>query len=134
MKGGVQHTNGVASTNLKGEGSSVNFVEAPDHVNTSTLNVDAIFYTCKSDERRHNNWVRLPLPNPQPFCERSLEFPQWKVAFETLMSQVDVNDTQRLYYLKDSLSGPALEYINDMFLLDPQHAYPHAMTRLEEML
>ena len=101
-------------------------------MNTSTLNVDAIPYTCKSDERRHNNWVRLPLPKPQPFAGRSLKFPQWQVAFETLMSQADVNDTQRFYYLKDSLSGPALECINDMFLLDPQHAYPLAMTRLKE--
>ena len=62
----------------------------------------------KSDERRHNNWVRLPLLKPQPVGGRLLEFPQWQVAFETLMSQADVNDTHRFYYLKDSLSGPAL--------------------------
>ena len=46
------------------------------YVNTSMLNVDAIPYTYKSDERCHNNWVRLPLPKPQPFGGRSLEFPQ----------------------------------------------------------
>ena len=117
LRGGVQHTNGVASTNLKGEDTNVKFVDSPVHANTSTLNVDAIPYTCKSDDRHHNNWVRLPLPKPQPFSGRSLEFPQWQVAFETLMSQADVNDTQRFYYLKDSLSGPALECINDMFYL-----------------
>ena len=31
------------------------------------------------------------------------------------MGQADVNDTQRFYYLKDSLSGPALECMNGMF-------------------
>ena len=132
LKGGVHHTNGVASTNLKGEDTNVKFVDSPVHVNTSTLKVDAIPYTCKSDEERHNNCVRLPLPKPQTFAGRSLEFPQWQVAFETLMSQADVNDTQRFYYLRDSLSSPALECINDMVLLDPQHAYPLAMTRLKE--
>ena len=72
LKGGVQHTNGVASTNLKGEDTNVKFVDSPVHVNTSTLNVDAIPYTCKSDDMCHNNWVRLPLPKPQPFAGRSL--------------------------------------------------------------
>ena len=48
------------------------------------------------------------------------------------MSQSDVNDTQRFYYLKNSLSCPALECINDICLLDPQHAYLIAMTRLTE--
>ena len=115
LKDGVQHTNGVASTNLKVEDTNVKFVDSPVPVNTSTLNADTIPYTCKSDDMCHNNWVRLPLPKPQPFAGRSLEFPQWQVAFETLMSQADVNDTQRFYYLKDSLSGPALECINDMF-------------------
>ena len=45
LKGGVQYTKGVASTNLKGEGTSLNFVDSPVHMNTSTLNVDAIPYT-----------------------------------------------------------------------------------------
>ena len=105
LKGGVQHTNGVASTDLKGEeGTSFNFVDSPVHVNTSTLNVDAVPYPCKSHEKRHNNWLRLPLPKQHPFGGRSLEFPQWQVTFDTLMSQADVNDTQRFYYLKDLLS------------------------------
>ena len=42
LKGGVQHTNGVTSTNLKGEDTNVKFVDSPVHVNTSMLNVDAI--------------------------------------------------------------------------------------------
>ena len=96
LKGGVQYINGVASINLKGEDTNVKFVDLFVHVNTSMLNVDAIPYTCKSDERRHNNWVRLPLPKPQPFAGHSLEFPQWQVAFETLMIQADVNDTQSI--------------------------------------
>ena len=33
------------------------------------------------------------------------------------MSHADVNDTHRFYYMKDSLSGPVLECINDMFYL-----------------
>ena len=73
--------------------------------------------------------MRLPLPKPQSFGGRSLEFPQWQVAYEPLFSQADVNDTQRSYYLKDSLSGPPLECINDMLLLDLQHDYSLAMTR-----
>ena len=47
----------------------------------------------------------LPLPKLQSFGGGSLVFPQWQVAFETPMSHADVNDTQRFYYLKDSLSG-----------------------------
>ena len=34
LKGGDQHTNGVASNNLKGEGTNVKFVDSPIHVNT----------------------------------------------------------------------------------------------------
>ena len=76
LKGGVQHTNGVTSTNLKGDGTSVNFNKSPVPANTSTLNVYATPYTCKSDERRHNNCARLPLLKPQSFGGRSLEFTQ----------------------------------------------------------
>ena len=68
LKGGVQHTNGVPNTNLKGEDTNIKFVDSPVHVNTSTLNADAIPNTCKSDERRHNNWVMFSLPKPQPFA------------------------------------------------------------------
>ena len=55
LKGGAQHNDGVASTNLKGEGTNVKFVDSPVNTNTSILNVDDIPYTCKSDERRHTN-------------------------------------------------------------------------------
>ena len=88
LKGGVQHANGVASTNLKGEGTSLDFFYSPVHVTTSTLNVEDITYTCKSDERCHNNWVRFPLPKPQPFCGHSLKFPHWPDAYLLAMTRL----------------------------------------------
>ena len=60
----------------------------------------------------------------------SLQFTQWRVSFETLMSQAGVSNDQKFYYLQQSLSGPALECIQDMFLLDSSTSYPIAMKRL----
>ena len=129
MKDGAQHTSGIAITNMKKVGTSVNCVDSLVNVNTSTLKVDDIPYSSKSDERRNNDCARLSLLKPQPFGGRSLlsavasGFPQWQMAFETLMSQDNVNDTQQImnhlhvHYLKDSLSGPALECIKYVFYL-----------------
>ena len=102
--------------------------EHEEHASFSNLNAHAMPY--RHDYYSATPWQRLPLPKPRSFSGDSLQFTQWRVSFETLMSQAGVSNDQKFYYLQQSLSGPALECIQDMFLLDSSTSYPIAMKRL----
>ena len=99
--------------------------EHEEHASFSNLNAHAMPY--RHDYYSATPWQRLPLPKPRSFSGDSLQFTQWRVSFETLMSQAGVSNDQKFYYLQQSLSGPALECIQDMFLLDSSTSYPIAM-------
>ena len=80
-----------------------------------------------------NNYIpfhfsRLPLPEPGDFSGEALEYPAWKTAFDSLMSQSDIPPAHRLYYLKKYLKGVALKCVQRFFLFSDPSAYSEAIS------
>ena len=77
-----------------------------------------------------NKLNRLPLPEPSLLKGEPLRFPNWKMAFNTLIIQASVSDGEKLFYLGKYLAGDALSCVESLFMMPPE-AFPKAMGMLE---
>lgn len=75
---------------------------------------------------------RIPVPEPALFSGDPLKYNDWKLSFETLIDQKNIQDKEKIYYLRRYVSGQAKNALNGYFLLGTESAYIAAWETLEE--
>ncbi|XP_051531701.1 uncharacterized protein LOC127427868 isoform X2 [Myxocyprinus asiaticus] len=75
---------------------------------------------------------RLPIPQPATFYGDPLRFSDWKISFQTLINRKNIPVSEKIYYLRKYVEGPAKKAIESYFLLGTESAYHAAWAILEE--
>ena len=75
---------------------------------------------------------RLPAPEPDMFDGDALKYPGWRSIFDTLIDKKGMPPSERLFYLKKYLAGPAKEAVEGYFLIPTDDAYEKAKRLLKE--
>ena len=75
---------------------------------------------------------RLPVPVPSTFSGNALEYMDFERSFMTLVDNRGIPPAEKLYYLKQYVSGPAREAIEGFFYGVTQEAYEGAWTTLHD--
>lgn len=75
---------------------------------------------------------RIPIPEPQVFSGDPLKYNDWKLSFETLIDHKNIQDKEKIYYLRRYVSGQAKKALDGYFLLGTESAYVAAWEILEE--
>ncbi|KAK3545764.1 hypothetical protein QTP70_011831, partial [Hemibagrus guttatus] len=75
---------------------------------------------------------RIPVPEPSVFSGDPLKYNDWKLSFETLIDQKNIQDKEKIYYLRRYVSGQAKKALDGYFLLGTESAYVAAWEILEE--
>ena len=50
---------------------------------------------------------RLPISTPPVFTANALEFTDWEISFKTLVENTNVQEADKIHYLKQYVGGPA---------------------------
>ncbi len=74
---------------------------------------------------------RLPTPVPAIFNGNPLEYMDFERSFKCLIESRNLPPTERLYYLKQYLTGPAKEAVEGCFYGSTEDAYDQAWTTLK---
>ena len=75
---------------------------------------------------------RLPVPEPSVFDGDALNYPGWKHTFEALIGSKGIPPSERIFYLKKYIAGPARDAVEGFFLVPTPSAYEEAKSLLEE--
>lgn len=75
---------------------------------------------------------RIPVPEPSVFSGDALKYNDWKLSFEILINQKNIQDKENIYYLRRYVSGQAKNALDGYFLLGTKSAYVAAWEILEE--
>lgn len=75
---------------------------------------------------------RIPVPEPSIFNGDPLKYSDWKLSFQTLIDQKNIQDKEKIYCLRKYVSGQAKNAIDGYFLLGTESAYAAAWEILEE--
>ena len=75
---------------------------------------------------------RLPVPEPSVFDGDALNYPSWKHTFEALIGSKGIPPSERTFYLKKYIAGPARDAVEGFFLVPTPSAYEEAKSLLEE--
>lgn len=104
---------------------------SPQHVVTSTQHEDSTktMFRLLAESISES---RLPKPEPVTFNGEPLSFTDWKVSFQTLIDRKNIPATEKIYYLRKYVGGPAKKAIESYFMLGTESAYHAAWTILEE--
>jgi hypothetical protein len=73
----------------------------------------------------------IPAPVPTIFSGEPLEFMDWKFAFQTLIQNKGIPSADRIFYLKQYVSGRAKESISGHFYDHTEAGFENAMATLE---
>ena len=75
---------------------------------------------------------RVPIPEPSIFSGDPLKYNDWKLSFQTLIGHKNIEDKEKIYYLRQYVSGLAKKAIDGFFLLGTESAYASAWKILKE--
>ena len=75
---------------------------------------------------------RLPIPEPTVFNGEPIHFIEWKASFTSLIDQRAISASDKLYYLKKYVSGPARKCIEGTFFRNDEQAYQDAWKKLNQ--
>ncbi|XP_034053580.1 uncharacterized protein LOC117533769 [Gymnodraco acuticeps] len=75
---------------------------------------------------------RIPVPEPSVFSGDALKYNDWKLSFEILIDQKNIQDKENIYYLRRYVGGQAKKALDGYFLLGTKSAYVAAWEILEE--
>ena len=97
----------------------------------SSANVDAItsIITVIADSF---SMSRLPAPEPTIFSGEPILYPDWQLSFHALIHRKNLPSSDKMYYLKQYVSGSAKEAINGLFLQSSSEAYERAWNISDE--
>lgn len=66
---------------------------------------------------------RLPVPEPTMFSGDPLRFTDWKMSFMTLIDRKPLPASEKMFYLKNYLTGEARKAVEGFFYRDSEDAY-----------
>ena len=69
------------------------------------------------------NANRIPIPEPSVFSGDPLIYNDWRLSFETLIDQKNIQENEKIYYLRRYVDGDAKKAIDGYFLLSTASAY-----------
>ncbi|XP_068717281.1 uncharacterized protein [Montipora capricornis] len=75
---------------------------------------------------------RLPVPEPIIFKGDPIEYSDWKSSFYALVDRKCISASDKMYYLRRYIEGPAEEAICGLFLHGSKEAYDRAWKILDE--
>lgn len=75
---------------------------------------------------------RIPVPEPSIFSGDPLKYSDWKLSFKTLTDQKNIQNKEKIYYLRRYVSGQVKNALDGYFLLGTESAYNTAWEVLEE--
>ncbi|XP_055366619.1 uncharacterized protein LOC129604426 [Betta splendens] len=75
---------------------------------------------------------RIPIPEPSVFSGDPLSYNDWKLSFKALIDQKNIQEKEKIYYLRRYVSGQAKKALDGYFLLGTESAYAAAWALLEE--
>ena len=75
---------------------------------------------------------RLPVPEPIIFKGEPIEYSDWKFSFYALVDRKCISASDKMYYLRRYIEGPAEEAICGLFLHSSEEAYDRAWKILDE--
>ena len=75
---------------------------------------------------------RLPVPVPSTFSGNPLEYMDFERSFKTLIESRGIPPAEKLYYLKQYVTGPAREAVEGFFFGDTEEAYQGAWATLRD--
>lgn len=78
------------------------------------------------------NISRLPVPEPVVFNGDPIKYKDWKMSFQMLIERKNIPVSEKIYYLRKYVGGPARKAIESYFLLGTDTAYHAAWDILEE--
>ena len=78
------------------------------------------------------NLNRLPIPEPTIFYGDPIKYADWRASFNTLIDSKNIPATEKIFYLKRYVGGPAKKTIEGYFLLNTESAYYTAWSVLDE--
>nr|XP_054594596.1 uncharacterized protein LOC129162115 isoform X1 [Nothobranchius furzeri]XP_054594597.1 uncharacterized protein LOC129162115 isoform X1 [Nothobranchius furzeri] len=78
------------------------------------------------------NTNRIPLPEPSIFSGDPLKYSDWKLSFQTLIDQKNIQNKEKIYYLRKYVGGQVKNALDGYFLLGTESAYGSAWEILEE--
>ena len=76
--------------------------------------------------------ARLPAPNLTIFSGNPLDWPTWKVSFETVIEKTTMNSNEKILYLLQYLSGAPKKIVEGYQFLKTADAYSEAKKTLEK--
>ncbi|KAJ8015422.1 hypothetical protein DPEC_G00025950 [Dallia pectoralis] len=75
---------------------------------------------------------RLPAPEPPKFSGEALKYVDWKMSFMALIGHQPLPVHEKMFYLKNYLSGEARKAVEGFFYRNSEEAYQGALKVLEE--
>ncbi|XP_054594125.2 uncharacterized protein [Nothobranchius furzeri] len=78
------------------------------------------------------NANRIPLPEPSIFSGDPLKYSDWKLSFQTLIDQKNIQNKEKIYYLRKYVGGQVKNALDGYFLIGTESAYVSAWEILEE--
>lgn len=75
---------------------------------------------------------RLPAPEPPKFSGEPLKYIDWKMSFMAVIDRQPLPAHEKMFYLKNYLSGEARKAVEAFFYRDSEEAYRGALKVLEE--
>ncbi|XP_077954084.1 uncharacterized protein LOC144391338 [Gasterosteus aculeatus] len=75
---------------------------------------------------------RLPAPEPPKFSGEALKYVDWKMSFMALIDHQPLPAHEKMFYLKNYLSGEARKAVEGFFYRNSEEAYHGALKVLEE--
>ncbi|KAK7909491.1 hypothetical protein WMY93_014175 [Mugilogobius chulae] len=75
---------------------------------------------------------RLPIPQPTTFSGDLLMFTDWKMSFMTLIDRKPLPASEKMFYLKNYLTGEARKAVEGFFYRDSENAYKGAWKVLQD--
>ena len=76
--------------------------------------------------------ARLPTPHLSIFSGNPLDWPTWKVSFETVIEKRSMSSNEKILYLLQYLSGPPKKIVEGYQFLKTDDAYTEAKKSLEK--
>ncbi len=75
---------------------------------------------------------QLPAPEPPKFSGEALKYVDWKMSFMALIDHQPLPTHEKMFYLKNYLSGEARKAVERFFYRNSEEAYQGALKVLEE--
>lgn len=78
------------------------------------------------------NTSKLPIPEPPIFSGNVLDYNDWNKSFTVMIESKPLSDIEKLFYLRNYVSGEAKQAINGYFVLNSENAYKDAKALLDK--